>query len=74
MKFTAFGSIIALALVGAAAAQTCTVKAACRCDGMGAGNFCGDHAAHPNCLDGHLYQCDQDGTTCDLGLNDSCKK
>ncbi|KAF8343620.1 hypothetical protein F5887DRAFT_291957 [Amanita rubescens] len=100
MKFTAFGSIIALALVGVAAAagvpaqnpnsgktptqspntgtttpntsQDQCVQSACTCSGS-PGNFCGSAGSPNNCLVGHLYACQQGGTACDLGLNDSCK-
>ncbi|KAF8705662.1 hypothetical protein AX14_013828 [Amanita brunnescens Koide BX004] len=99
MKFTAFGSVLALALIGLAAAapptaananpapQTGTtstqpktdpstadcVPSQCKAGNKNVGDvFCGNQAADPNCLNGHLFKADGNGLACDLGLSNSC--
>ncbi|KAF8330098.1 hypothetical protein F5887DRAFT_1002043 [Amanita rubescens] len=48
------------------------VQSACTCNGSPR-NFCGTVGNPDNCIVGNLYTCQQDGKTCDLGQNDSCK-
>ncbi|KAJ7285590.1 hypothetical protein C8J57DRAFT_641524 [Mycena rebaudengoi] len=32
------------------------------------GLFCGDAATNPACVDGHVFQCNKSGATCDFGV------
>ena len=41
----------------------------------GQATFCGDETAHPKCLKGHSFKCDDNtGKACDNGAHASCAK
>lgn len=46
----------------------------CLCNGI-QGQFCGDENINGNCLNGHVYECQQGtGKACDYGVRDSCRQ
>lgn len=53
-------------------ARSCTPRPGCWCNKV-QGQFCGNPSVNPDCLAGHVYECNENtGRTCDYGVRESC--
>ncbi|KAI8089921.1 uncharacterized protein BX664DRAFT_334225 [Halteromyces radiatus] len=71
MKFLYFTLILAALFMLMSQVEASCKATACKCYGVPNGLFCGD--GNYNCIQGHVYQCGDNGqASCDYGIRNSC--